>query len=136
MSRGSRWAHPLGLRDCSLYGKSYSQKRVREGPSKVQGLRAEGPRQYNSLVSRERESITGASGQELEGRICPRELASLLHKFVCPALNSSASPIIHKITVDALSPLTQYVQKHNLPPVLHKTSIEPGGPSFSHVLIG
>ena len=61
----------------------------------MQGLRAEGPRQYNALVSREQESITGASGQELEGRICPRELSSLLHKFVCPALNSSASPIFY-----------------------------------------
>lgn len=99
---------------------------------KCRGWGQRGQGQYNALVSREPESITGANGQELEGRICPRELSSLLHKFVCPALNSSASPIIHKIMVDPLSPPTQYVQKHNLPPILCKTSTEPGQGGGDH----
>lgn len=99
----------------------------------MQGQRGQG--QYSALISGTPESRTGTSGQELEGRVCPRELSSLVHKFVCPALNSSASPIIHKILVAPLSPLTQYVQKYNLPPICHKSSTEPEVPSFSHVLI-
>lgn len=69
------------------------------------------------LVEHQKEKL----GQvELEGKIFPRQLAPLLHKLVCPALNSSALPIIHKMSVGSPSPPTQSMQKYNLPLILHE----------------
>lgn len=37
---GTRWAHPHGLMDFLLFGEECGWRRVREGTSKVRGLRA------------------------------------------------------------------------------------------------
>ena len=132
-----RWTEVPGGHTPLASGIAHSMGRATDGRRglekdlpKYRGWGQRGQGQYSALVRGAPESRTGMSGQELEGKVCPRELSSLVHKFVCPALNSSASPTIHKIMVAPLSPLTQYVQKYNLPSILHKTSTEPGVPSF------